>query len=505
MRQTPHPFPIASPPRTPQPDPDDLLITWGCLNHGVRLGNIGTHFLVIGTTGSGKSNIIKMLANSVLCDGAGDLRYRGIIYDPKREMLPFLARLDVPDERVVVTNPYDARCAAWDMAADIREPGDAEAIARAIIPLPEDSDRRDENVFFTNAANQTLTAIIEALAALAPRNWDFRDVTEACSNPTMLKQVLRATASGRDTLSSYYKPYDKTAKNVFATVRTYIGQYTVLASLWHNAKHRFSMDDWLDGRAILVLGSRPRREGVVRLANSLFMQRAIELVVDREEGREHDLSWFFLDELREAGRFPKLSLLLNQGRSKGARVVIGYQDHSGMTGLLGEHAAEELASQCGNKAILNLASATSMQWASDLCSKEPQARTTHTYTDEGAHSTSTTLDYVEAVPPIRFKELPLASNHGGAITAYFVQSEHPTFLGHMTAAEVDEAMPPKRPAADLPPAFLDRPIEHQERRPWDDADFRRLGLTPVPADGPDDDGREPPGGGQRLRTMDDFE
>lgn len=483
----PHPFASLSVPPRPQPDPDELNVAWGCRPEGMPLGMLGTHFLVMGATGSGKTNIIKMLMNSLLPDGDGELRYRSLVYDPKRELIPFLHRLRIPSERVIITNPYDARCSAWDMAADVREPGDAETIARAIIPLPADSDRRDENAFFTNAANQTLTAMIEALDTVARAKWDFRDVIEACARPSSLKQLLRTTLSGRDILASYYKPYDKTAKNVFSTVQTYLGQYRVLASLWHNAPTRFSMDDWLEHRAIVVLGTRPRRASVVELANRLIMNRAIELVVDRPDMQSHDHTWFFLDELREAGRFSKLSLLLNQGRSKGAHVVVGYQDQSGMNDLVGDDAANEIASQCSNKAFLHLASGISMEWASKQCAQSLQRRPSQTVNERGESSTTVTQEYMDVIPPIRFRELPLAQNNRGATEAIFVHAGIPTFPDRLTAEEVDALMPPELDKNEAPREFVERDKDDQLRVPWSDADYDRLGLKRL-ANAEDDTG-----------------
>lgn len=499
----PHRFAALGVPELPQPDPDGLEVAWGCRPTGMPLGMLGTHYLVMGATGSGKTNIIKMLMNSLLPDGAGDLRYRSLVYDPKRELIPFLHRLHIPLERVIVTNPYDARCSAWDMAADVCEPGDSETIARAIIPLPADSDRRDENAFFTNAANQTLTAMIEALATVAEGQWDFRDVVEACARPSSLKQLLRCTVSGRDILASYYKPYDKTAKNVFSTVQTYLGQYRVLASLWHNASSHFSMDDWLENRAVIVLGTRPRRASVVELANRLIMNRAIELVVDRPDMDNHDLTWFFLDELREAGRFSKLSLLLNQGRSKGAHVVVGYQDQSGMNDLIGDHAANEIASQCSNKAFLHLASGISMEWASKQCAQAKQRRTSQTVNERGETSVTVTQDYSEIVPPLWFRQLPLAQNQGGATSAFFINAGMDVSKDGLTPEQVDALMPPKVDAKNLRKEFVERPKEHQLRIPWSDADYDRLGLKRLNAADAEvsDDSETDPASAGRERSV----
>ena len=62
----------------------------------------------------------------------------------------------------------------------------------------------------------------------------------------------------------------------------------------------------------------------------------------------------FLDDVREAGKLDGLSRLLNQGRTKGACVVLGFQDSDGMRDVYGEYVANELVGQCANKAILRV-------------------------------------------------------------------------------------------------------------------------------------------------------
>ncbi|MFX8836738.1 type IV secretion system DNA-binding domain-containing protein, partial [Acinetobacter baumannii] len=59
-------------------------------------------------------------------------------------------------------------------------------------------------------------------------------------------------------------------------------------------------------------------------------------------------AWFFLDEVREAGELDGLSRLMTKGRSKGACVVLGFQDIDGMRDVYGDQVANEICAQCNN-------------------------------------------------------------------------------------------------------------------------------------------------------------
>ena len=61
---------------------------------------------------------------------------------------------------------------------------------------------------------------------------------------------------------------------------------------------------------------------------------------ERPKDRQHT-TWFFLDEVRQAGRLDGLSALITKGRSKGAVVLLGFQGIE----VYGREAANELVGQ----------------------------------------------------------------------------------------------------------------------------------------------------------------
>jgi len=463
----------------------------------------------MGTPGSGKSLLLELFMHSLLPDetkgpfGSFGLNYRAAIYDPKRSLYRFFLRCGVSPDLILVTHPFDARCSAWDLAADFRDRGDAQALATALVPTRRHTGDTRSSDFWTNAANQTVACVIEALIRRAPGGWDLRDVTEACSHPSVIEQLLKATRDGRDIHRDYFqgaKDANKAntlARDIQATIRSYLYPYGPLAALWHRAKTTFSLTGWCDGTGILLLGSDPRRQDVLQTLNQLLIRRMTQLVLARPDmppGQPTDLTWCLFDEIREAGHVPQFRQLLTLGRSKGARVAIGFQDLSGLHAAFGEKEARELIANCGNKALLHAGSPETTQWASTVFSEDYQRVYAHSYSQEGKQQQTVHDERRPQYLPVDFSDLELAEITEGAIDAFFQipapVKRTPTgeriplgaYADRLTAAEVRAALPaPEAEAAallgldKLPGDFVERQDE-QERVAWNDERFAQLGL-----------------------------
>ena len=92
---------------------------WG--RQFLSFGRAREHFLVLGSTGSGKTALLKRLMATVLPRvGAPGFRCRAMVYDAKKDMYSVLRSMGISEDKIVVVNPFDARSAAWDIAADVR-------------------------------------------------------------------------------------------------------------------------------------------------------------------------------------------------------------------------------------------------------------------------------------------------------------------------------------------------------------------------------------------------
>ena len=335
---------------------NEKTVFWGFLQLPAWVAT--SHFSVTGATGSGKTIILRLLMQSVLPGITRGNDSRALIYDAKQDMLSILTGI-CPKQRIVLLNPFDERGAAWDMAADISSPATAQQVAAILIP----EEKHTSQPFFADAARHLLAGVMISFIRNSPENWIFRDVIFAMKSGDRLKEVLSRDESTRDLLE-YFKN-ELTAQNIMSTVATKLQRYEFIAAAWSHATEKISLKQWVEEESILVLGNDEATRTALDAINQVIFKRVTELVLDQSESTTRR-TWFFLDEVREAGRLEGLGRLLTKGRSKGACVVLGYQDIEGLREVYGHQTAAEITGQCSNKAILRTDSPETAKWGASL-------------------------------------------------------------------------------------------------------------------------------------------
>ena len=106
-----------------------------------------SHILLMGDTGSGKSNAIRQILRQVQKRGESS-----IVYDPAGEFVQEFYR---PERGDYILNPLDARCPFWNLHGELDSRGVDDAIAAAMLP-----EKQFENGFFTDAPRRVLAALL---------------------------------------------------------------------------------------------------------------------------------------------------------------------------------------------------------------------------------------------------------------------------------------------------------------------------------------------------------
>ena len=334
-------------------------VPWGGLEFEEH--ELAPHYAVMGMTNSGKTLTIRMLMKAILAPKDGTLGVRALVYDPKQDFYPVLIGMGVPKESIVVFHPFDSRSTAWDIASDVTDAASSRQFAEILSP-PEEQNLQP---FFVNATIDLIAAVIDVFRVLRPKAWTLNDVVETLTSPVQLKAVLGLTQSGRDILQVYFSGGTETGSNVISTVRTKLARYETAARLSVRNTSRFSLTEWarsLDPRLIL-LGTDDKNAATLDPLNRAIILRASQLITGRADEDPKDATWFFVDEARWAGKLDGLAALLLKGRSKGAHVVLGFQDILGLREVYKGKVADELVGQCGNFAVLKLNSPETMAWA----------------------------------------------------------------------------------------------------------------------------------------------
>lgn len=437
------------------------------------------HFAFIGTTGSGKTLLQRLLMQSALCRiGIGCTR--AVVYDAKQDVLSTLAglRIDCP---IYILNPLDARSVAWNMALDVSSPATALQVAATLVP----ESKNDANPFFSNAARQLLYGTLLTLIELAPTRWTFRHVLVLLRDPVRLQEFLSRNDNTRHLLTYFGHP--ATAQNILSTVLTYTSPYEIIAACWDRAEVSLSLTNWVKSESILVLGNDEQNRTAIDTINRLLFHRLAELAlagaeVDDQSGNP-SRTWIFLDEVREAGKLELLGRLLTKGRSKGVAVALGFQDISGMREAYGRELADEILGQCNSKIILRLNSPETAAWAAKLFgvrevleTRRGQSRNRRLSLNGEASSGESFSHGIAQRPLVLDSEilgLPETSRELG-LKAFFLSPGSGPFADHISSAWLSEhLMAPDRETQNAVP----RPVAHQYLRPWSAEDDALFGFT----------------------------
>ena len=352
------------------------------------------HFLAVGSTGSGKTVLVSLLMKEVMREiaSSGRANARAFVYDSKTEILPLIKGMGVPDEKVVVLDPFDARVSAWDMAADITDPMQADDVASVLIP-PD----RSENSYFSDTARRFLAGIIEVFIDSAPGRWTLRDLVLAVKNPDRLKIILRSSEETQD-LEQHFKP-DRTFANVNSTLSGNLRKYRSIAAVWHHAKSRkFAIREWMKSQQVVVLGNNAKAKVPIQRLNSLIFSEVAKEILSNP-GRSSAENWLFLDEFGDLGELDSLVDLMKLGRSKGASVVLGTQDIADIDFVYGKDRSRTILGNAQNLGIVHINSSQpeTQAWASEVVGEQQYIREdrseSETKTDKGDSTSGKTTNY----------------------------------------------------------------------------------------------------------------
>ena len=291
----------------------------------------------------------------------------------------------------------------------------------------------------------------------------------------------------------------RTVSNIRATLNARLAVYEPIAAAWQRAydgdvkagksPRRFSLIDWFKSDEVVVLGNDEASRAPLDAINRAMFKRITELILSRKELTEYEkesgdgLSWFFLDEVREAGELDGLGRLMTKGRTKGACVVLGFQDIDGMRDVYGTEVANEIVGQCAHVAILRLTSPTTAEWAASMFGSKLANLSSSTISQEGMQMGRSQSE-AKNVYSEEILFLPATSPKNG-LTGYFkssrVSRERMPFKQPVSWHEL---VPQTGEGADQTqvPNFVPVEDEDQFLKPWTVADWRRLGFKGNPPD-----------------------
>lgn len=381
------------------------------------------HILVAGTTGSGKTVLLRLFMQSVFPRIGRGEGHRALVYDGKGDLFNVLLGMQQPYQSVITFDPFDAEGYRWDIAKDVTDDASANQVARLLFPKQEG----EHQPFFPESVQNLAGGIMEALNERAPGQWRLSHLLFIMRSAERIQTALRVTEKGRDTLSQFVHS-GETWGNITATISNRIRDYEILAALWDNAPRALSLKEWNESESILVLKKHHLCEGVIDAMNRVLFAMARRRLLSKPETPKRR-TWVILDELASLGgkaAGKELNLLLEMGRSRNICVAVGFQNIASLRDEFGQYGADRLIALCSTKALLRFEDQASAEWAAGFFGKqEVQVESVSRsggYSGSGAtHSTTKSYQDKErwTVLPSEFQAIPPAgATHG--LTGYFV-------------------------------------------------------------------------------------
>lgn len=307
------------------------------------------HTMIDGTTGAGKSVALRKLVRWIRKRGD-----KAIIYD---KGCTFVGKFYNPETDTIL-NPFDERCANWDIWCDAKEAPDFENMAAALIPQHGDGDP-----FWVDSARTIFSSTA----------FQMMKDNEPVSTARLLSLVL---TSELETLGSFLKgtesatlvsnKIEKTAISIKSVLATYIKALRFLEGLdeknEHNALKRpkFSITDWVqddEQKGFLFLSSNAQQHASLRPLISMWLAIASNAILGMEEDEDRRI-WVILDEMPTLHKLPELDAIIAEVRKFGGCYVIGIQSYAQLVKTYGKTTAEVIFDLLNTRFYFRAPSAT---------------------------------------------------------------------------------------------------------------------------------------------------
>jgi type IV secretory pathway TraG/TraD family ATPase VirD4 len=328
-----------------------------------------THFFTIGRPGCGKSQLFYRIIQKVMSRGD-----KAIIYDFKGDQV---AKFYDPEKHVLF-NPFDKRCAQWNVFNEIESPLDIRSIANSLIPIT------GNDPYWSNAARDVFAGILTACYQAGRKTND--EVYRCCSMPAQELSSFLARYPGTETATRHLAQ-DKAG----ASILSIMSSSTQCFEYLRNIKGDFSIRKWASDdtdKRCVFLTNYTEISDTIRPILSLFVELAGKRVLSMPDNLQRRF-FFFIDEFGTLNNLPTIPTMLTNGRSKGMSIWIAIQDIGQIEKIYGKDISQTIINSCATSFTF----AVNDPFTADFISKklgEREIRQVNVSHSDGQSSSSTT-------------------------------------------------------------------------------------------------------------------
>lgn len=347
------------------------------------------HFLVTGSTGSGKTNLINTLLPQVRT-----AKHPAIVVDQTGEMIE---RYYNPNRGDIIFNPLDARSHSWDFWQDATSNvaiGEVdprlEKFAKVLFSFDKRGTGGGNDQFWQNSSEILFTSCVESLIKKNRRTITALKKILTKVNRQDLASLLQGTRAAR----YFSKQNTTTAESILSVMTTGVRPICLL----QDSNKQFSLKQYFGNvekgsNSWIFLASSPSQREVTLPLLACILELAVSYLIETGINEQRRM-WFIIDELASLGRLNSLSSLLAESRKYGGCVLAATQSLNQLFDRYGHYAGSTLFDQFATKFMFRSTDPSTARLITDIFGNVEYA-SQQKNTSYGAHEHRDGVSYTE--------------------------------------------------------------------------------------------------------------
>ena len=295
------------------------------------------HFLAIGPTGSGKTNLMHNILPQI-----AKREEPAIIIDNTGEMI---AKYYDEARGDIIFNPFDERGKAWDFWADCSNLEELERFSKILFSFNRKRSGTSSDPFWEQSAEIVFNACVEYLVNNNTTSMSALKRMTIDAKLETLQDKLQGTPAerylsddGKGLAGSVLSMLATTAKPIsFLKDNSNAGKFS-LKQHFQNIKS--------GSNAWLFLATKPSSRQLTSSIIACLTELALCQLLDIGIKEDRRL-WFVIDELASLGKLPALPTLMSEGRKYGSSIICGMQSLNQLYSIYGQYEGSSIFGQFG--------------------------------------------------------------------------------------------------------------------------------------------------------------